>query len=219
MTLRIRVDDFPGTKRDEFDQHNLENFKLFHKVFEERGISYTLGVIPGHAKSVDLRWLNQQPNIEVALHGVIHNERNLNEFHCMSESSIKNAINSAWTWMNIFLEQKSITSYIPPHNTFDFNTCKVICDLGFTNIFGGPETTEEMKLYAKNNGLDYIHSEAPLEYGRSDELVQRGSVEYLKEECEKRDIWLTLHWPWEWNVGLDNLKKYLDLLGCDDVRK
>ena len=65
--------------------------------------------------------------------------------------------------------------------------------------------------------MQYIHSEPPLEYGRSDELMQRGAVEYLKEECKKRDVWLTLHSPWEINIGLSSLREFMMKLRDADV--
>ena len=46
--MLIRVDDYPGTKKEEFDKHNLKNFKKFDKIFKERDLTYVLGVIPGH---------------------------------------------------------------------------------------------------------------------------------------------------------------------------
>ncbi|MHA1951727.1 MAG: hypothetical protein ACW99G_14780 [Candidatus Thorarchaeota archaeon] len=209
MSLCLRVDDFPGTKPAEFDNHNLENYKRFHHTLIQCKVQkYVLGVIPGYTTMAHLTWLNDQTEIVVALHGVVHNESNQDEFRDMTYRDIETAIHRAKDFLEATLDYR-VVDYIPPHNTINGDTVLALSRLGFERIYGGPETAEEMKGFIRLEGMEYIHSEPPLEYGRSDELVERGSVEYLTKNCQNRDIYLTLHWPWEHNIGLKNLSNYL----------
>lgn len=197
--IRLRVDDFPGTKPDEFWRHNLDNYKRFHDIVIKRVPEYVLGVIPRHTTDDHLRWLGQQQEIIVALHGVHHDERFPNEFRdFQTEEDIYQALLSAKRPLDELVGP--VKTYIPPHNVFDQKTCRALERAGFKNICGGPGSPP----WAGSN-LNYFYSAEPLEYGRSDELRQRGSVEYL----EKTDAVLTLHWTWEWNIGLENLQRYL----------
>jgi len=211
MSLRVRVDDFPGTKPEEFFKHNLENFKRFNDIFWNRDISYVLGVIPGYTTPRDLQWLAEQDHITIAMHGVVHNESHPDEFRDHTYQDIENSLHR----MKDVFESSTgarVVDYIPPHNTVNADTVLALSRLGFENIYGGPETDDEIKRYITIQGMNYIHSEPPLEYGRSDELMERGSVEYLLENASKKDIHLALHWTWEHNIGLDNLRNYLDRL-------
>lgn len=216
MSLMIRVDDFPGTKPAENFKHNLENFKRFHHYLTSYDdFRYTLGVIPGYTKPVDLKWLKEQ-DIDIALHGVVHSESHLDEFYGKQYQAIETALLHAKNFLELYSECRTI-SYIPPHNTISADTVLALSRLGFDRIYGGPETEEDMKGFIKLEGMEYIHSEPPLEYGRSDELMERGAVNYLREECKTRDIWLTLHAPWEINIGLENLRNFMMKLHDADV--
>lgn len=202
MAIRIRVDDFPGTKPEEFYRHNLENFKQFHALIPKK---YLLGVIPTHTSEGDLLQLGAQ-NIEIGMHGVFHDERYPNEFReYQTQIEIEKILAAQRNHME-HLSGKEIRVYMPPHNVIDMKTLFALENTGFKAFTSGPETniSEQMHLSIKR-----LHSTSPLEYGRSDELLQRGSVEYLQEEAKKRTVYLTLHWPWEWNIGLNHLKLYL----------
>jgi hypothetical protein len=222
--LYFRVDDFPGTKPEEFYRHNLENFREFHRVMSERDLPYVLGVIPRHATQEQLAWLWEQDGIEVALHGVDHDERFLDEFreHQTAEDIVQ-ALSSGLRSLAVspgMRESRSffVRAYIPPHNVLNPRTIQALPLAGLTRVMTGPGTTYEMlRLALSTSGLTVHHSTEPLTYGRSDELLQRGSVQHVKYMASGlgggvADCWLTLHWTWEQNIGLDNLRRYLDEL-------
>jgi hypothetical protein len=222
MPLNIRVDDFPGTKVSEFDKHNLENYLKFHDVLMNNGVKqYVLGIIPRHTKDKELLVINQIDSIIPALHGVFHFERGEEDYVSDNEFRPYDTIKD----IELFLldaklrfesvMQRDIFDYIPPHNVLDKKTCFVLNNLGIKNVYGGPGTDYEVYDFVKNNSkLEMRYSKWPFEYGRSDELLNRDkSVEYINNRLKNNeDVWLTLHWPWEWNIGLDNLQKYLSQL-------
>ena len=207
--LLIRIDDFPTTRPEEESwRHNIDNFRRFDSIFERRALRYVLGVIPRHTTDSMLRSLGGMPCVQVALHGVTHDERFPNEFReHLTEGEVCQAILSARRPLDDLAGP--VTSYIPPHNVVDARTCNALKRAGMHRLFGGPGTYAEVARYAQGIGLEYCHSEEPLEYGRSDELLVRGAVDHLKEQLLSRDVWLTLHWTWEWNCGLNNLEEFL----------
>lgn len=205
--ILLRVDDFPGTKPNEFHKHNLESFKQFDAIVKKYVPSYLLGVIPKHATSEQLLWLSQNKYIKVALHGINHDERYQNEFGAwLTDNDVYSALLSAKLLLKCSVGY-DIDTYIPPHNCFDQRTIKQLKYTGFKNIAGGPGSPQNFK----SDLINYLYSEHPKGYGRSDELMERGSVEWLTSR--KDDVWLTLHFPWEINVGLEFLEKYLSQLG------
>lgn len=220
--LHIRIDDFPSTKVEEFYRHNLESFKRFDEVMRKhcpRG--YLLGVIPRHVTHEQLKWLWEQEHIRIALHGVHHDERYLNEFlpH-LTEQDIEDRIYRALCTLYPRYEDgrsKSVkdmlVDYIPPHNVIDHRTVRALNQLAFRNIYGGPGTDPAVAEHARSLRMNFHVSKFPEEYGRSDELIQRGSVEHILKESKERDVWLTLHWTWEHNIGLEHLDGYLGMLG------
>jgi len=212
MSLHVRVDDFPGTKPEEFHKHNLENFKRFDHQFEKRAIPYVLGVIPGYTTPRDLSWFRERKHVTVAMHGIIHDESHLDEFRDRSYRDIETAIHTVKDRLEAVLSSR-VVDYVPPHNVVNADTVLALSRLGFERVYGGPETDDDMKRFIEINGMDYVHSEPLLEYGRSDELVERGSVEHLLEKAPRVDTYLTLHWTWEHNIGLSYLETYFDLLG------
>lgn len=198
--MNVRVDDFPGTKPDEFWKHNLENFKRFDSVMEKHGVTYVLGVIPKWTSPADVEYLASNPRIEIALHGVNHDERFQNEFRDHeTENDIYQAIVKAQT----FLGGSGVTTYIPPHNVIDRKTVNALKRAGFTRIFGGPETDPNVLEFAKGKGIVVQSHMPPFHYGRSDELLAHGSPVALSIDPS-----LGLHWTWELNIGLENLDKF-----------
>jgi len=162
-----------------------------------------------------LLWMKDN-EIDIALHGVVHSESHLDEFYEQSYNTIETAILASKNFLEYHSERRVI-DYIPPHNTVSADTILALSRLGFDRIYGGPETEEIAKDLIRREGIEYIHSEPPLEYGRSDELMQRGAVEYLREECKYREVCLTLHSPWEINIGLHNLQKFMEKLNDAEV--
>mgnify|MGYP001587547420 CR=1 FL=1 len=207
--LCLRVDDFPGTKPEEFWRHNLDNFKRFNAVLEKHQLGYTIGVIPRYTNDDQLRYLAGLQHVEVALHGINHDERFPNEFRDhQTENDVYQAIRSAVAPLDEICGP--VKKYIPPHNVIDRKTVNALHRAGFECVMGGPGSDMEVLKYCYSRNMGHVYSTEPLEYGRSDELLQRGSVEHLRNEVNRRfPVWLTLHWTWEWNIGLENLDKYL----------
>lgn len=216
--IKFRVDDFPGTKPDEFDHHNIANFHIFNSVMRSFGIKYTLGVIPKYTTYYDLKYFNDNmDNINVALHGINHDEKFMNEFMPFyTVKDIAMMLQEASQSMSKFC---TIDSYIPPHNEIDSRTCNALKSIGILKVFGGPGTNLDVVAYARSIGLEFNMSEFPLCYGRTDEMIMTKSVTFLSENCKDNDVYVTLHWPWEYNIGFDHMKRYLDILTNECAKK
>lgn len=217
--IRLRVDDFPGTKPEEFYKHDLSGFKRFDQVVRKYVPEYVLGVIPKHTTDEHLRWIGENPAIITALHGIDHDERFPNEFRDhQTIDDICKAIDCAKQRLDPLVGP--VRCYIPPHNVFDLKTCQALVKSGFKSIMGGPGSPEWSinSPVVKETGLHYCYSPAPLEYGRSDELLQKGSVGHLQNcqyKSDRQFVYLTLHWTWELNIGLQHLEAYLSQLKED----
>jgi len=209
MSVILRVDDFPGTKPEEFWKHNLDNFKLFDAVLEKYVDEYVLGVIPKYTTEEMIRYLEQNDKIRVALHGVEHNERFPNEFRPWETTEqIFNKLVSARQPFQKCNGALDVVDYIPPHNVIDMKTVDALKLAGFKRIYGGPGSDEHVIWHAKDVGLKFDYSQWPYWYGRSDELLNRDKAHLMINSNPDRVV--TLHWPWEWNIGLDNLERFLE---------
>lgn len=208
MSWTIRVDDFPGTKPEEFWRHNLENFKRFHDVLEKHEKNYVLGIIPRYTSEGDIQWLKKQPLIRPALHGIDHDERFPNEFRDFeTEDDIVRDLNAATSRLDPMVVPGYVEDYIPPHNVIDRKTCNALIRANFRNLYGGPGSDAGVLKYAQEMGLNVIFSPHPTWYGRSDELLHRDrSHEVVGRSTQGC---LTLHWTWEHNIGLENLDRFL----------
>jgi len=209
MTITLRVDDFPGTKPAEFWKHNLDNFKRFDEVLEKNGVqSYVLGVIPKYTTEAHLDWLASNPRIEVALHGIEHDERFLNEFRDYETTEqITDKLNSAKQPLKRCNGYGDVTKYIPPHNVFDLKTVSALDRANFKSILCGPGSDQLPMRYARELGMDVSFSEHPKFYGRSDEMMYRDNA--VPAILATTNPVVTIHWPWEWNIGLENLDKFM----------
>jgi len=211
MSVILRVDDFPGTKPEEFWKHNLGNFKRFDDVVAKYVPEYMLGVIPKHTTEEMVRYLEGNERIRVALHGVEHDERFPNEFRPWeTEEEIFNKIVSARQPFVKCNGVFDVVDYIPPHNVIDVKTCRALATAGFKRIYGGPGSDEWVLLEARNLGMKTLASPHPLWYGRSDELLNRDHAHRnILTGHDTGEFVLTIHWPWEWNIGLQNLDVFL----------
>lgn len=229
----VRVDDFPETKGE--PQHTLAAYHEFHTRLSGLigGKRYLLGVIPGRCDYSHHMYLEETPGIEVGMHGVDHDESKLdlwqNEF---PPHSTREGIKVILQQNRMMLEQatnRPVTVYMPPRNRIDHRTVDVLSKTGFHGYTTGPETAEEFRTGAhpavwvalksgimEAHTVRYIHSNSPHEYGRSDEMYQRMSQDYLKARClAGMNTVLTLHWTWETNIGLDHLDIFLSSIGSD----
>ena len=108
-----------------------------------------------------------------------------------------------------------VTKYIPPHNVIDDKTCQALKRAGFDSVYGGPGSdTSVLERAYRMYGLKSYFSKFPTWYGRSDEMLQRKSHEQIvvEKEIPYQSHVITLHWTWEWNVGLHNLDEFLSKL-------
>ncbi len=215
MTAKVylRVDDYPGTKPEEFGVHNYQNFKLFHSVVRNHFPSYVLGIIPKYLTLNDVGTLKQlsTQGMVPALHGVDHDETKLDEFGGLSTEQTISRIGPARDVLERLLQVR-VVDYIPPHNVFHQNTAAALRYLDFKYIYGGPGSPrpEDVDL----GSMEMRFSVWPWAYGRSDELLTRdNSPQEIAAKLEEGvSVWLTLHWTWEVNIGLSHLRNYLDTL-------
>ena len=207
----IRVDDYPGTKPEEFWRHNLDNYKRFEELFAKRDLTFTLGVIPRHVKESDLEYFRQSPTTYVALHGVYHDERFPNEFRDhQTEDEVYQAIQSAKEPLKGCNPNGEVTVYIPPHNVIDHKTVNALARADFREIWGGPESDVSVLDYARSKGI-WTRRHNPPWYGRSDEMLGAKLDEWIRKHPETplAEHQLAFHWTWEWNIGLQSLDEFL----------
>lgn len=208
--IKLRVDDYPGTKPDEFWKHNYQNFKSFHDIIVTKFKTYRLGVIPCHVSYKDLEHLGALREIEIALHGVNHDEKFPNEFReYQTQNDIEHAVHRSLNHITQS-SRKIVKSYIPPHNVIDYKTINALKNCLITDIHTGPGTEMSEMIYAEGAGLKVHDSRSPLHYGRTDEMMERGCFPFLNEQIG--DFYITLHWTWEFNIGLDSLKEFISKL-------
>ena len=219
MSVILRVDDFPGTKPEEFWKHNFDNFKRFDDVIARHKVDrYILGVIPKYTTETHIDWLSSNPRIEVAMHGIEHDERFSNEFrdHETVDDIYKKLL-SAKEPLKRCNSYNDVHTYIPPHNVVDRKTASALQDAGFNAVLCGPGTEQNIREYINLNcdALSCVYSPSPHYYGRSDEMMSRDrSPEHLLRDNTMGQFSgptkiLTLHWTWEWNIGLTHLDQFL----------
>jgi hypothetical protein len=150
-----------------------------------------------------------QESIEVALHGIYHDERFLNEFReYTTEEQIRVALLFERDMMEM-ITGKNVKTYIPPHNTIDRKTVNALVKCEFERLFVGPETDVDVIAYAVSKGMSVVRHSPPYLYGRSDELLQRGAPSFYRTAFTGLIINVGLHWTWEHNVGLQHLDRFL----------
>lgn len=217
MPIQVRVDDFPGAKDAERYRHNLTAYRRFHEVLRGLlgGRRYLLGVIPYRCLADELAFIRDEaPSLDilVGLHGLDHSEKRLdfyeNEFaphHTTRE--VARSLDAGWSHICNYAGPPGV--YLPPRNRIDERTVQALKQVGFSAFTTGPETDPSIR---ERHSDMCLHSQVPFEYGRSDELLQRGAQAHLIQECDAgRTVTLTLHFPWETNLGNDytDLKHFL----------
>lgn len=219
----LRVDDFPGTKPEEFDRHNIDGYRAFHTIIRNyTNASYALGVIPRHTTQRDWEFLSDlaRDRVHLALHGVDHDERFLNEFPSfLTDRQVEDRLRST---VELFEGLSGVrpTTYIPPHNVIDGRTINALVDLRFRVICSGPGVDLRLvAVGALGDGWSLRHSVYPWGYGRTDEMMAESAPGAVDEPCrkllsmsDKDDVFLTLHWTWEYNIGLGFLDQFMCLL-------
>lgn len=208
--IRIRVDDFPQTKAE--PQHTLSAFREFHRELTAlTGKRYLLGVIPKRCSVDDVLFLRNETDCVIGMHGLAHDEHQLdihqNEFPpwipqsqvCKLLSEARSALESA--------VNRPVRAYMPPRNLIDWRTMGALHESSFDWWTSGPETGRELRDFFGNT---CVHSQPPYEYGRTDELLQSEAHLRLMEKVDHgHGVVLTLHWTWETNIGLHNMRNFL----------
>lgn len=223
--IRVRVDDFPQTKGE--PQHTLAAYRDFHQCLSEciGGKRYLLGVIPGRCTVDDLLYLRRETDLVIGMHGTDHDEARLDrngghQFESyMTKQNIVNVLSEAKVALESALGHP-IKVYMPPRNRVTAQHFDAALRAGFDYVTTGPETDSGVM---KNNMGWWLDSRHPWEYGRTDEMRQRGDAERLIEHGRRGDVILTLHWTWETNIGLDHMRQFFaeipkDLFVDFDVR-
>jgi hypothetical protein len=216
MPVQLRVDDYPYTKPEEAWRHTPQAFAAFDDCIPVR---YLLGVIPGNlGPPVDDRHsILRNGKIEVGMHGINHTERFLdimggNEFGAVLPGRHLSMLRHGASIFETHKVDPALV-YMPPRNVIDERTVEACRQHGFLAITAGPETAESICGKIEEAGMTCLLSLPPLEYGRSDELLQRGAVKYLYDAHERGFIvTLGLHWTWESNIGLGTLVELVGLL-------
>ncbi len=215
--IRIRVDDFPHTKAE--PQHTLEAFRTFDKRLREciGGKRYLLGVIPGRCTVDHILFLRNETDCVIGMHGTDHDEERLtrnggNQFeHYLTKDQIREDLRKHHTALQDGVG-RPVQVYMPPRNVIDGKTANVILhESPMTQITSGPETHPDIRRGTNR----FIHSEPPHEYGRTDEMWNRGSHKQLRLRGDAEDTVITLHWTWETNIGLHHMVKFLTAIPVD----
>lgn len=138
----FRIDDYGLDESNIYDE-------LF-RIFQNNKIPLVVGVVPFHfdvnadsvvkmdSSKVDfLKKYQLDNNIEIAQHGYAHlnnyNKKFSSEFYNVAYTSQLNKIEMG----KLFLENAfniNIFTFIPPWNSYDSNTVKILAKLGFKNL-------------------------------------------------------------------------------------
>jgi len=206
--ILVRVDDFPHTKGE--PQHTLDAFRAFNRELNvlTDNKRYLLGVIPKRCNIDDVIFLRNETDCAIGMHGIAHSESDLdryqNEFpQHMTQLEVRRIMLETKSGMESAIGRRSYV-YMPPRNLIDQRTASILNEIGFENYTSGPETDiQVLQRFAFN-----IHSTFPHEYGRTDEMLTRGSHDVLIERSNDGVVVLTLHWTWETNIGLKHMKEF-----------
>lgn len=206
--IRVRVDDFPQTKGE--PQHTLAAYREFDRCLREclGGKRYLLGVIPGRCTIDDLLFLQRETDCVIGMHGTDHDEARLdrnggNQFESyLTSGQIRAELAEARLALSQAVD-RPVEIYMPPRNVIDERVAMAVRNSGFEGFTTGPETS---KVLRNDWRMWVIHSEPPMEYGRTDEMLQRGAHTFLSEK--DGDSVLALHWTWETNIGLQHMKRF-----------
>lgn len=144
----FRFDDYSANSRTELETKIIEAFKDYN-------LSFTIGVIPYVAadnifvttkqellplttyKSEILKKAYDEGVLEIALHGYSHQTINKNEirseFSGLEYAKQKDKIEKGKSYLEN-ITGTTIHTFIPPWNSYDFNTLDIIEQFGFRNI-------------------------------------------------------------------------------------
>ncbi len=148
ITIVFRFDDYSAISRTDLEKQIIENFS-------RNNFAFTIGVIPyvnkegynqngqdayeflGPEKEELLKNVYQQGIVEVALHGYTHQRNNdkgiKTEFAGLNYDQQSDKIDKGKIYLEKIIDGDVIT-FIPPWNSYDLITLKVLQELNFKNI-------------------------------------------------------------------------------------
>jgi hypothetical protein len=196
----------------------LAAFREFDRRLREHlgGKRYLLGVIPDRCTIDDVLFLRDETDCVIGMHGTDHDEARLdrnggNQFEpWLTVTQIREELLSRHVSLQEAVGRK-VQVYMPPRNVIDGRTYAALLNSPMVWITSGPETNPDMV----RGSSRFIYSMSPLEYGRTDELLQRNAHMHLIGEGKDRDVVLTLHWTWETNIGLEHMRCFFDQIPKD----
>lgn len=207
--LRFRVDDYPQTKGE--PQHTPTAFREFHRCLSEclGGKRYLLGVIPGRCTVDDLLLIRNETDVVVGMHGINHDEKRLDliqsEFpYWMAGTHIIAELRKYREPLELAVG-RPVTVYMPPRNYITQGHVLAMPLAGFDYFTTGPETEPAVREMA-----GAIDSQPPHAYGRTDEMLTRGSDKVLTAMAMNNEVVVALHWTWETNIGLTHMRRFFE---------
>ena len=230
----LRVDEFPHARAfDASGKFGTDRFRRFHSVLAEAGVPYLLAISsrvsreyldPGveESRPIDdaeiavLRELASE-GVVFGLHGLDHRTRHSSprrhsELTGLAPADAAARIDAArQTFTDLGLETPV---FVAPFNRFDADQYDLLAER-FDVVCGGPESIRLLGFSpspAWRGEAVYLPSYPPL-YGRAAEVA--AEVERLR--AERAALWapVTLHWGWEMEDDLADLRRLVSLLGAD----
>ena len=209
-----RYDDFPAGEPGNI----LSTMQLWSliKPFEERRITYWLGVTPALLDTDHWELLKRLKYAHVGLHGETHgferwrpNDARGGEFANLSIEALQNIFFIIDRMLRNHLGGglESVKVFIPPFNVFTQELLDVLSILNFEVITGGPETVRENMHMLDFHDLKLKMSLGEY-YGRARDMIAK-----LKKADYRDPIHpLCLHLTWEQSPEAINrlLDKYLE---------
>ena len=225
--ILVRVDEFPHFRVvDEPHRYGSDSFERFHEVLASAGVPYLLAVLPAPAarpldpdadggrrlaaaEAAVLRRLLRE-GTTLALHGYDHRTRNRgrrrrSELSGLSERELEARLDAAEAVFAAYgLGRPRV--FVPPFNHFRAAQWPVLA-ARYTIICGGPESVSEVGFLPPavwREGAVWLPSYPPL-YGTAAEVLQALEMPGIAE----RALWVpvVLHWGWESDRGLDDLRR------------
>lgn len=177
LKLVFRYDDFL-LKNDSIDESVI-------RIFQKHKIPLVIGVIPYDSIENKIFQENfsslpilkkgvKNNSIEIAQHGFNHQKIVNGEFNGVNQSEQKRRILKGKEMLDSIF-QTNITTFIPPWNTYDKNTLKVMNEIGLKNLSSalciGQVWSDSQISYFPTTVEDFITLNSVLEYNKNRNCV------------------------------------------------
>ena len=222
----VRVDEFPHYQAaDHPDKYGTEAFERFHSVMVEAGVSYLVAALPriptdplnpsaSGDRALDPGEIEMFRRLEAdgvafGLHGYDHRTRHENprrhsELCGLEQDELRERLERGFDE----LAQAGLRPrvFVPPYNRFDAEQYPVLADLHDV-VCGGPESVALLGFHRTplwRGDAVYLPAYAPL-YDKAAEVL--AAAERLIEAGSA--VWapIALHWGWESDAGLSDLRR------------